>query len=70
MNFFPVALVQKTVPEIRGIFVVGSNLKKKGKRVFAGSWSILMLRVLLVLEAHNYVEIAGPMLRKAGKGVL
>jgi len=27
MKFFPVALVQKTVPEIRGIFVVGSNLK-------------------------------------------
>jgi hypothetical protein len=27
MKFFPVALVQKSVPEIRGIFVVGSNLK-------------------------------------------
>jgi hypothetical protein len=28
MKFFPVALVQKTVPEIRGIFVIRSNLKK------------------------------------------
>jgi hypothetical protein len=28
MKFFPVALVQKTVPEIRGIFVVRSNLNR------------------------------------------
>jgi len=28
MKFFPVSLVQKSVPEIRGIFIVESNLKK------------------------------------------
>jgi hypothetical protein len=32
MKFFPVALVQKTVPEIRGIFVVRSNLKLKTRK--------------------------------------
>jgi hypothetical protein len=26
MKFFPVSLVQKSVPEIRGIFIVESNL--------------------------------------------
>jgi hypothetical protein len=30
MKFFPVSVVQKSVPEIRGIFIVESNLKGNG----------------------------------------
>ena len=38
MKFFPVALVQKSVPEIRGIFVVGSNLNNALSQVKVGSY--------------------------------
>jgi hypothetical protein len=63
MNFFPVSLVQKSVPEIWEIFVVESNLKDilLNPRV---SFSILSLFFIFhpgVLDVPGAISLPHPM---------